>query len=165
MKPKAKALIAASVLAISLMLSLLVFPSPGTPTGVKLVMASNSFGETRINSVKIRDNSSPTQLLATFTASAQTATLEIGQVVGQIWVYVYIDDSYVIPPEPFDATRVYLTIKNPANSVVYENYGYFEDQTQRTGYWEVIYSYGFGPDWITLTEGTWTVITKYEIYA
>ena len=169
MKPKTKALIAASVLAISLVLALLVFPSSGTPGGVKLVMTSSGnpdFGETRISSVKIFDNSSPTQSLATFTASSQTATLEVGQVMGQTWVYVYIDDDYVgTPPDPIGNTRVYLTIKNPALSIVYENYGYPVDYSPRTGYWEVIYDYGFAPDWITLTEGTWTITTKYELYA
>lgn len=157
-----------SFIALSL---LLVYPSGPTSRMRGVVIAAPTFdNQTRIHEIRIYDNTSPTkQLVGTFTENNQTVDIDVGVAMGEIWIYAYVDNEYVPDNDDcYAVTRFTLTIDDPSDNTQYDNDAlWFEDSSQQNGgtYWEVIYTAGFGPGWIVLTEGTWTITTKYEVYA
>lgn len=148
----------------ALVLSLLVvIPSP--MTRISLVISAPTFeNDTRILSIRL-DNAE-NLLIRGFYENNVTEDIPVGQMLNRITVNVYISYSFAGSEGAAKAnTRVYLVLRNPESTIVWENYvdnaNPFEDHGT---YWEVMKrSMVVGN--IELTEGTWTIETRYDVYA
>lgn len=149
----------ACVCAITLTL-LVIFPSPTAK--MTLVMSAPSWDNyTRIDKIEIRNDEDSN--IAIFTENDTTFDVDVGEVVDYVFVTVYLKKEYADNwQQAAEYTRVHMTIKNPADSTVFE--GYLDDIGQAgdvgTAWWITKKEYTEH----TLTEGTWTITTKYDAY-
>lgn len=158
-------------LAISL---LLVYPSP---LGVKIktiVSADPTFdNNTAIDEVRIDNWSSGIgfQQICSFTDNGTTADVDVGENVMRLQCVVYIHSDYASSAaEAIANTRIYMTVKDPSETIKYQ--GWLDNQAglvnQEGDVWKVTKRDNLDTDngaSFLLTEGTWTITTKYEAYA
>lgn len=154
---------AISICAIALAL-LVIVPSP--MSRITLVISAPTFDNNTSIKEIVFDNED-SLILCQFTENNVTIDVDVDSVVHRISVVVYIDKQYASTQELAGAnTQVYIIVKNPAESIIYEDWldnepGLIDDQGD---VWQVRKRDTLTSD-ITLTEGEWTIITKYDVYA
>lgn len=156
-------LTSASVIAVALLIAI---PSgPFVDVRLRIVSAAPSFDNTtRIYEVDIDNSVSVGN--CQFFDNDTTNDVDVGYTVIRLQVHVYINKDYAATENAAHAnTRVYMTIRKPDNTIHYENY--LDNTTiisDYTTYWKLVKrDNSFTP--FALTEGTWTVTTKYDVYA
>jgi len=167
-KHKIKALLATSVLAISLLLALLVYPSSGADRANFVFAASFPTETTRIINAGIYYGGTQ---MAFFTEDGQTAYAEVGQKVDNIYTTISVSDDYVGVDWFTDAianTRVYCTLSHPTAGTIFAGYITARQLTYRPGngaegYILIVGFENFSEH--TLIAGTYTLTTLYQIYA
>lgn len=143
---------------------LVITPSP--MSRINLVMSAPTFdNNTAIAEVRI-DNSTNSQICS-FTDNNTTADVDIGENVMRLQTVVYIHSDYASDAAAAQAnTRVYMTITAPDESVKFQDYldNWAGGIEQQGDVWQVTKRDNTFTSFL-LTEGTWTVETKYEVYA
>lgn len=153
----------------ALLLSImLVQPSPHAR--MSIVTSAPTFdNNTAIAEIRV-DNVWNVQQLCSFTENNTTSDVAVGQRVEGLQVKVYIHKDYAsTSSEAIANTRMYITIEKPDTSTQWEGWidnwaGGYDEQgdvwqiTKRENLVDV-------GDNFVLTEGTWTITTKYEVYA
>ena len=165
MKHKIKALLATSVLAVSLILALLVYPSSGADRANFVFAASFPTETTYIANAGIYYGGTQ---MAFFTADGQTAYAEVGQKVDNIYTTVSLSDEYVGVDWFTDAiaySRVYCTLSHPTAGTIFAGYITARQLTYNPyyGFITIVGFENFSEH--TLIAGTYTLTTLYQIYA
>lgn len=111
----------------------------------------------------------PGETIATFTATGQTKTVEVGTEIDVVNARVLVDTDYVgTDPSGEDAiawTKVTLDFKDPSAGTVWSGemtVPTTPDLYYAEGYWEIHYQSGAIIH--TLVEGQYTLTLTYEIY-
>lgn len=129
-----------------------------------IVSANPDFDNyTRISAIAFKSEEGAP--FATLTENNTIADVDVGTLLHSIFVDVLLKKEYADnEAAAFDCTRVYVTLKDPSDATVYENDLAISNGLDEDTYWILQYI-GTLPSDIELTEGTWTLTTKYEVYA
>lgn len=165
MKTKAKALLATSVLAVSLILALLILPSPGADRASFVFATSFPTETTCIEKVTIYSDS-PTyaEKIAGFYATGETDYAEVGQSIERIESTVRISKDYAVSEAEAKANaRVYITISHPTAGTIYADNLDADIAVSAGDFYIILFTDTISS--YTLVAGTYTVATLYQIYA
>ena len=147
---------------IAAFILLATVPPPGVNMTSVMVAANPGLKteNTKIYCVRITD---PVTAFAIFTATGQTANVEVGTNLQWVQVVVHIAKEHAVnETEAKSLTRVTVTIKDPGEVTVFDATMVADSVVvDRDDYWEVTYDGEDTPH--DLVEGTYTVTTKYEI--
>ncbi len=132
---------------------------------VSFVSASPPFDETtKIYHIYIEN---PDYVaLANFYATTESTQVDIGETLHRLYATIYVSKTYASTvTQAMTYTRVNTTIKNPAGTPIFS--GSLDTHeglvTDKGTYYEI--DYWVGSLNIEVTEGTWTIINKYEVFA
>ncbi len=114
-----------------------------------------------------------------YTATAQDRTTDAGEDVDGIEITYLLDKAFAsTSSDALDNTRFYVTIKDPSDNVIIQEYVYADLVTAEHDY-EYAQANDGGDSWacfisiefedvdhpITLTTGEWDVIVRYDIFS
>lgn len=160
-------IVSAIVFSVAFVFSIFSAIGQITSERTKIVMQGGGFptSTTRLYQVTLIDNSQSN--ITIFTASSQNNYVVSDTQLSRIYVHVYLDSSYASNAnQAADYTRVYLSLMNPSESYVTENQSadlFSSEWNYYDNTWLVIYYHQYDSP-ITLTDGTWTLTTRYDAF-
>lgn len=149
--------ISACLIVLSLMA---IIPSP--MARINLVMSAPTWDNyTRFEEIRWFDDGDG--LVALFTENNTTYNVDVGEVTDYVEVTIWLKKEYADNwQDATSYTRVYMELEKPDNTMVFEDY--INDSSTVSDYgtaWRIVKK-----EYITqtLTEGTWTLTTRYDAY-